>query len=96
MAAVTDRERNGTVGDRPQDMYKSWLDYGIRCTVLEGAHFRIDNARVWPILSLWVASRPGKTYMVSHTHDARTDFFNMTQIAYESSNKYQVVEKKYA
>uniref|UniRef100_A0A7S4EL70 Uncharacterized protein n=1 Tax=Pseudo-nitzschia australis TaxID=44445 RepID=A0A7S4EL70_9STRA len=96
LAAVTDRERNGTVGDRPQDMYKSWLEYGIRCTVLEGAHYRIDNARVWRILSLWVASGPGKTYMVSRTHDARTNFFNMTRIAYESSNKYQVVENKYA
>ena len=96
LAAVTDLERNGTVGDRPEDKYKSWLDYGIRCTVLEGAHFRIDNARVWRILSLWVASGPGQTYMVSRTHDARTDFFNMTRIAYESSNKYQVVNNKHA
>uniref|UniRef100_A0A6U9ZYP7 Uncharacterized protein n=1 Tax=Pseudo-nitzschia australis TaxID=44445 RepID=A0A6U9ZYP7_9STRA len=95
LAEVTDYKRNGTVGNRPQDMYKSWLEYGIRCTVLEGAHFRIDNARVWCILSLWVASGPGKTYMVSRTQDARSDYFNMRRIAYESSKKYQAVEDKF-
>mmetsp|Transcript_3052 Transcript_3052/g.6133 ORF Transcript_3052/g.6133 Transcript_3052/m.6133 type:complete len:111 (+) Transcript_3052:66-398(+) len=34
--------------------------------------------------------------MVSHTQDAQSDFFHMTRIAYESSNKYQVVEDKFA
>jgi len=61
LAEVTDFERNGTVGDRPQDMYKSWLEYGVCCTVLRGAHYMIDNAQVWRILSLWVSSGPGKT-----------------------------------
>ena len=49
-AEVTDADRDGTVGDSPTDVYSTWDDYYIRCTLHSGPHWDTDNQRVFGVL----------------------------------------------
>ena len=70
---VGDEQRNGTIGGKPTDAYRDWVDCTIRCTVHSGDHFLSDYIKNY-------GNKDGAK------GNARASFLELRQQAYNTTN----------